>query len=56
LGVIAGPFWLFGTSTSAEGLKISVVFVLSALGSSIFSAFGVAISLSIFCEGVGSLA
>jgi hypothetical protein len=56
LGVIAGPFWVFGTSISTEGLKISDVFVLSALGSSIFSAFGVAVSLSIFYEGVGSLA
>jgi hypothetical protein len=36
LEVIAGPFWVFGTSTSAEGLKISDVFVPSALGSSIF--------------------
>jgi hypothetical protein len=36
LGVIAGPFWVFGTSTSVKGLKISDVFVPSALGSSIF--------------------
>jgi hypothetical protein len=44
LGVIVGPFWVFGTSTSAEGLKISDVFVPSALGSSIFSVFDVAVS------------
>jgi hypothetical protein len=56
MGVIAGPFWVFGTSTSAEGLKISDVFVPSALGSSILSAFGVAVNSSVFCAGVGSLA
>jgi hypothetical protein len=56
LGVTAGPFWVFGTSTSAEGLKISDVFVPSALGSSIFSAFGVAVSSSVFCVSAGSLA
>jgi hypothetical protein len=36
LGVIDGPFWLFGASAFAEGLRISDVFVSSAFGSSIF--------------------
>jgi glucose uptake protein GlcU len=56
LGVIAGPFWVFGTSISAEGLKISDVFVPSALGSPIFSAFGVAVSSSVFYACASSLA
>jgi hypothetical protein len=56
LGVIAEPFWVFGTSTSAEVLQISDVFVPSALDSSIFSAFGVVVSMSIFCADAGSLA
>jgi hypothetical protein len=56
LGVTAGPFWVFGTSTSAEGLKISDVFVPSALGPSILSAFGVAAGSSFFCVRAGHLA
>ena len=53
LGVTAGPFWVCGTPTSAEGLKISDIFVPSAFGSSILSAFGVAVSSSAFCAGIG---
>jgi hypothetical protein len=56
LGVIAGSFGVFGTSTSAEGLKIFDVFVPSALGSPIFSAFGVAAGSSFFCIRAGHLA
>jgi Mn2+/Fe2+ NRAMP family transporter len=56
LGVTARPFLVFSTSTFAEGLKISDVFVPSALGSSIFLAFGVAVSSSVLCAGIGSLA
>jgi hypothetical protein len=36
LGVTARPFWVFGTSTPTEGLKIFDVIVPLALGSSIF--------------------
>jgi hypothetical protein len=56
LGVNAGPFWLFGTSTFAEGLKISDVLVSLAFGSSIFSISGIMTGSSIFGRGVGSLA
>jgi hypothetical protein len=56
LGVTAKPFWVFGTSTLAEGLKISDVLVSSALGSLIFSTFGVAVSSSVFYASAGSLA
>jgi hypothetical protein len=48
LGVIAGPFWIFGTSTLAKVLKIFDVFVPSALGSPILSAFGDAAGSSFF--------
>jgi hypothetical protein len=56
LGVTAGPFWACGTPTSAEGLKISDIFVPSAFDSSVFSAFGVADSSSAFYAGIGFLA
>jgi hypothetical protein len=56
LGVNAGPFWLFGTSTYAEGLKISDVLVSLAFGSSIFFISGMVTGSSIFFRGVGSLA
>jgi hypothetical protein len=56
LGVNAGPFWLFGISTFAEGLKILDVFVSSAFGSSIFFVSGIVIDSSIFFRRVASLA
>jgi hypothetical protein len=43
LGVIAGPFWLFGASIFAKGLKISYVLVSVAFGSSIFFISGIMI-------------
>jgi hypothetical protein len=56
LGVAARPFCVFGTSTSAEGLRASNVFVLSALGSSILSVFGIAAGSSILYVRAGPLA
>jgi hypothetical protein len=51
LGVNVGPFWLFGTSNFAEGLKISDVLVSLAFGSSIFSISGIMTGSSIFGRG-----
>jgi hypothetical protein len=56
LGVIAGPFWLFGASIFAEGLQISYVLVLVAFGSSIVFISGIMIGSSTFGRGLGSLA
>jgi hypothetical protein len=56
LGVIARPFWLFGASTFAEGLKTSYVLVSVAFGSSIFSISGIMTGSSTLGRGVGSLA
>jgi hypothetical protein len=55
LGVAARPFCVFNTSTPAEGLRTSNVFVSSVLGSSILSVFGIVAGSSAFCiGGVGS--
>jgi hypothetical protein len=61
LGVVVRPFCAFGTTTYAEGLKTSNVFVPSILGSLILSvfgsanlaegAFGIAAGSSTFCVG-----
>jgi hypothetical protein len=52
-GVAARSFCIFGASTPTEGLRISHVFVSSGLGSSIFSAFGIAAGSSILCIRAG---
>jgi hypothetical protein len=56
LGVAARPFCVFGTSTPAEGLRTSDVYVPSILGSSILSVFGIAAGSSILCVIAGPLA
>jgi hypothetical protein len=56
LGVAARHFCVFDTSTPAEGLRTSNVFIPSILGSSILSVFGIAAGSSIPCVRAGPLA
>jgi hypothetical protein len=50
LGVIAGPFWVFGTSTSAEGLKISDVLSLQLLALQFFQPSALQSALQFFAQ------